>query len=113
LYLPEEDLTYLQAITTANPSLFLDEMQHKLAAVRDIHVSVATMFRALVALNLSHKLVMKATGERDEQLHNLWETMMAEYPDPDIFVALDESAIDDKTGQHRYGWSPAGQPCVW
>lgn len=38
---------------------------------------------------------------------------MAEYLDPDVFITLDESAVDDKTGQHRYGWSPAGQPCVW
>jgi hypothetical protein len=38
--------------------------------------------------------------------------MMAEYLDPDVFVALDESAVDDKTGQCRYGRSPAGQPCV-
>ena len=37
---------------------------------------------------------------------------MAEYLDPDMFVALDESAVDDRTGQRQYGWSPAGQPCV-
>jgi hypothetical protein len=37
---------------------------------------------------------------------------MAEYLDPDVFIALDESAVDDKTRQCRYGWSPAGQPCV-
>ena len=39
--------------------------------------------------------------------------MMAEYPNPDVFVALDESAVDNKTGHHTYGWSPVGQPCVW
>jgi hypothetical protein len=105
-------LNYLQAIITANPSIFLNELQHKLAAVRDVHVLVSTISRALVALNLSRKLVTKAAAERDEQLRNIWETVMAEYLDPDVFVALDESAVDDKTGQRRYGWSPAGQPCV-
>jgi hypothetical protein len=38
--------------------------------------------------------------------------MMAEYLDPDAFVALDESTVDGKTGQHQYGWFPNGQPCV-
>ena len=37
---------------------------------------------------------------------------MAEYLDPDVFVALDESAVDGKTGQHHYGQSPSGQSCV-
>jgi transposase len=32
-YLSKENLTYLTSITMANPSIFLDEMQHKLAAV--------------------------------------------------------------------------------
>ena len=42
----------------------------------------------------------------------IWEIMIAEYLDPDVFVALDESAVDGKTGQHQYGWSPSGKPCV-
>ena len=42
-YLSEEDLTYLTSITMANPSIFLDKMQYKLAVVRDVHVSVATI----------------------------------------------------------------------
>ena len=95
-YLSEEDLTLLKAITTANLSIYLHEMQHKLATVRDIHVSITTISRALAGLDLSHKHVMKAAAERNEELHNIWEAMMAEYPDPDVFVALDESAVDDK-----------------
>ena len=51
-------------------------------------------------------------AECDEQLWTVWEAMMAEYLDPDVFVALDESAVDDRMGQCQYGWAPAGQPHV-
>ena len=37
---------------------------------------------------------------------------MAQYHDPDVFVSLDESAADAKTGQRLHGWSPKGQPGV-
>jgi len=37
---------------------------------------------------------------------------MAQYTDPDLFVALDESAVDDKTGQRGFGWSTVGTQCV-
>jgi transposase len=95
-YLSEEDFTYLKAIITANPSIHLDEMQHKLATVRDVHVSVVTISRALVAIDLSRKLVTKTAAEQDEQLRYIWEGMMAEYPDPNVFIALDESAVDTR-----------------
>jgi hypothetical protein len=41
-----------------------------------------------------------------------WETIMAEYQNPDLFVSLDESAIDNRTGQRPDGWAPVGQQCV-
>ena len=37
---------------------------------------------------------------------------MAEYTDPDVFVTIDESTVDDKTGHRRMGWSHLGTPCV-
>ena len=37
---------------------------------------------------------------------------MAEYTDLDLFVALDESAVNDKTGQQQFGWSSVGTQCV-
>ena len=37
---------------------------------------------------------------------------MAEYTDPDVFIALDESAVDSKTMQRTHGWSPVGIQCV-
>ena len=37
---------------------------------------------------------------------------MAQYTDPNVFVALDESAVDNKTVQREYGRSASGMPCV-
>ena len=38
---------------------------------------------------------------------------MAQYNDPDLFLFLDESAINNLSTQHFAGWSPCGTPCVW
>jgi transposase len=38
-YLDEEDMLYLTTLLKANPSLYLDELQLKLADARDVHIS--------------------------------------------------------------------------
>ena len=99
--LSEADLKFLDAIVVANPSLYLDEIQQRLHDVREVDVSIATLARALAALDLTRKEVSKAASERDEELRTLWEVTMAEYNDPQVFVALDESAVDRHTGQRE------------
>lgn len=37
---------------------------------------------------------------------------MVEYSDPELFVFLDESAVDNHTIQRNHGWSQMGIPCV-
>jgi hypothetical protein len=37
---------------------------------------------------------------------------MAQHEDPDMFVFLDESAVDNVTGQQYAGRSRRGSPCV-
>jgi len=110
--LSDGDLIFLKAILEANPGLYLDEMQEKLATVRDVHASIATISRTLEHIQLPKKTVTKAAMEQDNDVHMAWETMMAEYQDPDLFVALDESAVDNRTGQRLDGWAPVGQQCV-
>jgi len=110
--LSEADLKFLDTIVVANPSLYLDEIQQRLRDVREVEVSIATLARALASLDLSRKQITKAASERDEELRGLWEAMMAEYNDPRVFVALDESAVDGHMGQRGYGRSRVGKPCV-
>jgi hypothetical protein len=48
--------------------LNLDEIQHKLAAVCNIHISIATICHALTTLILTHNYVTKAVAECDNEL---------------------------------------------
>ncbi|KAG0692860.1 hypothetical protein DFH29DRAFT_817040 [Suillus ampliporus] len=41
------DLTYIQGLLSANPTMFLDEIQDHLAETRNIEVSIATLSRTL------------------------------------------------------------------
>jgi len=110
--LTAEDLAYMEAVIDADPSIYLDEMQSKLREIQDVEVSIASLSRAMTRLNLLRKTVTKAAAERNEEVRAIWEGMMAQYTNPEVFVALDESAVDDKTGQQQYGWSPLGMQCV-
>ena len=111
-YLSVGDMSYLQAIVEANPSLYLDEIQERLATNRNLHVSIATVCRALQRIQLPRKLVSKTASQRDEELRTLWEIQMAEYTDPNVFVFLDESAVDQATAHRKYGRSVPGVRCV-
>ena len=111
--LTEEDLLFLNALLEANPSLYLDELQQKLFDIWDVHVSLPTISRTLLQhINLSRKGLTKAAAERNEEVQAAWEGMMSQYTDPDLFVALDESAVDDRTGQQVHGWSTVRMQCV-
>lgn len=106
------DLNYLKSILSANPSLYLDKIQGKLTMSRNLHVSLSTIERTLQHLDLSCKHVSKAAAERDEELRTLWEAEMAQYTDPEVFVFLDESAVDQHTAQRTRGRSAIGTCCV-
>jgi hypothetical protein len=88
-------------------------LQQKLFDIWGVHVSVPTISCALLrCINLSRKGLTKAAAERNEEVRAAWEGMMSQYMDPDLFVALDESVVDDKTGQRMHGWSPIRMQCV-
>jgi transposase len=110
--LTDGDIKFLEAVLDANPTMYLDKMQQRLRDVRETEVSIPTISRTLRRINLTRKTVTKAAAERDEQLRAAWEGMMAQYTDPELFVFIDESAVDDQTGQRTQGWSHIGTQCV-
>jgi hypothetical protein len=73
---------------------------------------VATLHHSISKLNISQKEVSKQAAEQDEYLRAIWEGEMAQYDDPDLFVFLDESSVNNKTGQQNKGRSHKGAPCV-
>ena len=111
-HMDDEDCQYLTEILTANPNMYLDEIQQRLCAVLNLDISLATISRTLHRLAFTRKGVSKAALERDENLRVLWRLDMAQYEDPEMFVFLDESAVDNHTVQRTHGWSAEGLPCV-
>jgi len=111
-YLSDEDMAFVESTLEANPSMYLDELQKKLNDTRNLYVSIATLSRALASAQYSRKSLKKVSAERDEELRTVWEIAMAEYTDPNVFIFLAESAVDNKTVQRSHGWSRIGQPCV-
>lgn len=110
--LDEEDCNFIESILLAQPAIYLDEIQAKLSDIRGVHASLATISRMLRNMAITRKKVSKAALERNEELRKVWEMDMAQYEDPEMFVAIDESAVDNKTGQRSYGWSDIDTPCV-
>jgi hypothetical protein len=83
----------------------------QIAMGRGIHVSIATISRAVRSLALSHKRVSKAASERNELLRATWQAEYGDIP-ADYFVWLDESSVDDRTNQRTHGWAAIGRACV-
>lgn len=107
-----EDMAFIDELLEREPCLFLDELQDRLEEGRGKRVSMSTLYRNITKLNITGKRVTKQAAERDNVLRAIWEGEMAQYDDPDVFVFLDESAVDNKTGQRNKGRSRRGTPCV-
>jgi len=105
-------MAFIQSTINANPSIYLNELQKRLYDTQNIKISIATLSRALTSLEYSRKSLTKVSAERDEELRSVWEIAMSEYTKPEVFVFLDESAVDGKTVQQSHGWSKVRQPCV-
>jgi hypothetical protein len=108
----EGDIVYLHALLAANPTLYIDELQTRLLSVWNINLSIATISWILAQYELTWKRLHKVAAEQDEELRGVWEADMAQYQDADVFVTLDESAVDSKVLQRHFGRSLAGTPCV-
>ena len=92
--------------------LYLDEILSRLEEAWNTSVFLATLQHALIRLNLTQKTVSKQAQEQNDYLHAVWEGEMAEYDNPDCFLFLDESAVNNLTTQQCAGWSPHKVPCV-
>jgi len=105
--LDDDDAWYLRSLLESNPTLYLDEIE-KLEAVRNISVSMSTISRFLRSRDFTWKAVSRRALEGDEKVRACWEVETAQYPDPDCFIFIDESHVDQKTAQRRHGWAPVG-----
>lgn len=110
--LDSDDLSFIHEVINAQPSIYLDELRYKLTTVRGVQVSLSTISRTLSRMGLTRKVLSREASERNEDVRLLWELDMAQYTDPEMFVFLDESAVDRNTVRRASGWSAAGTPAV-
>ncbi|KAF9778378.1 hypothetical protein BJ322DRAFT_973507, partial [Thelephora terrestris] len=89
--LKDSDLSFVREVIHAQPSAYLDEIQCKLATIRGVQVSLATVSRTLSRMGLTRKALSREASERNEDVRMLWELDMAQYTGPEVFVFLDES----------------------
>ena len=102
------DEDYIRTLIEATPSIYLDEIQDKLFFEHGVYVSLAMISRTLARMQISKKSLSRRAAERNERLRTLWEMEIAELDDPDYFVFIDESAVDNRTVQRSTGWSATG-----
>jgi len=96
------------SLTRAQPSIYLDEIQQELESGCGVFVSIATISRTLARMQILKKSLLCRAAERNEELRTLWEIELAQLDDPDLFIFIDESAVDNKTVQRSQGWSAVG-----
>jgi len=110
--LDDNDVSFIREVIGAQSTIYLDEIQHKLDTVCGIQVSLATISRTLSRMGFTRKAISREASERNENVRMLWELDMAQYSDPEMFVFLDESAVDNRTVRRASGWAAAGTPAV-
>jgi transposase len=112
--LTEDDVEFIIAKLSQSPGMLLDELQDHLIEVRDIYVTLSTLDRTLVRLGETRKIMRKVAAERDDALRDVHERHMGlEYGlRTELFVTIDETAVDIDVGRKRYGRSVAGTRAV-
>ena len=102
------DEDYIRSLIKARPAIYLDEIQQELGSMRGVFVSLAMISRTLARMQISKKSLSRRAAERNEELRTLWELELVQFNNPDLFVFIDESAVDNKTVQRPQGWSTVG-----
>lgn len=105
------DINYLISLIVAWPKIHLDELQEELLVTQGLDISIVTISRALCKWEMTNKSVACAALERNKLLCAVWQAEYGDIP-AQYCVWLDEASVDDKTNQHKKGWSPVGQACV-
>jgi transposase InsO family protein len=100
----------LQLYLQDRPTAYLEEMAYYLFDCHGVDVSEKTVSRLLREAEWSRKRAKKEAKQRNEELRAHWRAKRM-YWQPWQLVFLDESACAPRTGDRKYGWSPAGLPC--
>lgn len=110
--LDDDNKRYLKALLESNPSIYLDEIKQKLEAVCGVSVSMAMISCFLQSRDFTWKVLTKPALEANERVQTCYQVKTSRFTDPDYFIFIDESHVDQKTTYHSKGWSLTGVPPV-
>jgi len=76
-----------------------------------LHVSEATVSRALARSEVSRKVTQRVAAQRDD-VRRMEYYMNIDHYTPEQLVYVDESAANERTLDRKYGWAPKGLPPI-
>jgi transposase len=88
-----------------------DEVCDFLSDEYDIQCSVETAGRVIKRINMTTKTAQRIHAEQDPALRATYLAEVARTYSAEQIVAIDESAVNERIKDRRYGWSPKGMPC--
>ena len=110
-FLDQPAIDYISSLIQANPTLYLDEIQHELEQNFDIYISLSTIYCTLVQIATNNKSISAEAAERDELLHATWMAANGTIP-LEYMVRLDEASVDDRTNLRLNRWAGIRRACV-
>ena len=103
-----EQLILLRLILE-NPGIYLEEIQSKLFDIFGVEVSTPTICRTLMIMGCSHQKIQYVALHRCEERRARFMAEISIY-DPGMFIWIDETGCDRRSGMRRYGYSVRGIP---
>jgi hypothetical protein len=87
-------------------------MQQFLYNEYELETTVATISCTLKHAKWSRKSVQARAAERSELLQRAWQGIQKQYNSNQL-IFLDEPALNNRTGDRKYSWSPLGLICKY
>lgn len=110
--LTSTDVDFISAIVQHRSTIYLDEIQHELWAKRHKSISLSTLLRTLRRLCITRKVISAPAMERNEEARALYmNRIVADVPDTNMLVFIDEAAKDRRTSTRQHGRSIRGVRC--
>ncbi|KAJ2913748.1 hypothetical protein MD484_g6667, partial [Candolleomyces efflorescens] len=98
-------VAYLESLIERTPDLYLTELQEELEVSFDIRVSEWIVAETLRRRGFTRKQVSRAALERNEELREEYQILIAENYRPDQLVFVGESACNRNTTKRKFAWS--------
>jgi len=103
--------TDLIDLVSRRPTLYLDEIVYHILITWGLHVSEATVSRALARSEVSRKVTQRVAAQRND-VRRMEYYMNIDHYTPEQLVYVDESAANERTLDRKYGWAPKGLPAI-